>query len=92
MDLNDLDLFNKFMPPGEEPTLDLNTPQTSDPKGGVDLAGLILRQIAAHEAAQEDRPEVIGGGAPEDAIEIPLKVVEVYTKYLFLDLIRSGAC
>ena len=48
---------------------------------GTNLADLILQQIAAHEATQEGLPIVQGGGPPEDAVELPAKVVEVYTKY-----------
>lgn len=48
---------------------------------GTNLADLILAQIAAHEAAQAGEPVIQGGGPPEDAIELPAKVVEVYSKY-----------
>ncbi len=81
MDPNDLDLFNKFMPSHEDPVLQ---PQNG-PNGaerGTNLADLILEKIAAHEAAQSDRPLIHGGGAPEDAIELPAKVVEVYSKFV----------
>ena len=47
---------------------------------GTNLAALILVKIAAHEARQTGQPKVQGGGAPEEAIEIPAKVVEVYSK------------
>lgn len=70
------------MPPPitEGPTLDLHEkPAIQEP--GTNLADLILQKIAVHEATQTGQHEVIGGGAPEDAIEIPAKVLEVYTKY-----------
>lgn len=47
---------------------------------GTNLAELILEKIAAHEAAQTGEPVIHGGGIPEDAIELPAKVVEVYSK------------
>ena len=51
---------------------------------GNKLADLILEKIAAHEAAQGGERVYQGGGAPEDAVELPAKVVEVYSKYLQL--------
>ena len=47
---------------------------------GANLADLILEKIAAHEATQTGRPTIQGGGPPEEAIELPAKAVEVYTK------------
>ena len=47
---------------------------------GINLADLILDRIAAHEAGQAGQPVIHGGGEPEDAVELPAKVVEVYTK------------
>ena len=47
---------------------------------GTNLADLILEKIAAHEATQTGHPTVQGGGPPEEAIELPAKVVEVYSK------------
>ena len=47
---------------------------------GTNLADLILEKIAAHEAMQTGQPKIQGGGAPEEAIELPAKVVEVYSK------------
>lgn len=47
---------------------------------GTNLADLILEKIAAHEAVQSDHPVIQGGGLPEDAVELPAKVVEVYSK------------
>ena len=85
MDPNDLDLFNKFVHPGEEPTLDLHAVNPREYQNGTNLADIILEQIVAHEAAQSGNPEVTGGGPPEDAVEIPEKVVEVYSKYGTLD-------
>ena len=81
IDPADLDMFNRFMPTGEEPSLEprLHSPQDKDQQG-TNLADLILEKIAAHEAAQSGERQIIGGGLPEDAIEMPAKVVEVYTK------------
>ena len=47
---------------------------------GTNLADLILEKITAHEATQTGGPMIQGGGPPEDAIELPAKVVEVYSK------------
>lgn len=47
---------------------------------GTNLADLILKKIADHEAVQSEQPAVQGGGLPEDAVELPAKVVEVYSK------------
>jgi len=47
---------------------------------GTNLADLILEKIAAHEAATVREPKIQGGGPPENAIELPAKVVEVYSK------------
>ncbi|PSN65759.1 Bystin-domain-containing protein [Corynespora cassiicola Philippines] len=91
IDANDLATFDKFMPS------DLKLPSWSgeeaQPSGpGTDLASLILEKIAQHEAAQANgQPEIQGGGDPEDAIEIPAKVVEVYSKIgLLLSRYKSG--
>ena len=47
---------------------------------GTNLADLILEKIAAHEATQTGHTRIQGGGPPEEAIELPAKVVEVYSK------------
>ena len=47
---------------------------------GTNLADLILEKITAHEATQTGRPKIQGGGPSEEAIELPVKVVEVYSK------------
>ena len=44
------------------------------------LADLILEKIAAHEAAQAGQAGVHSHEYMENAIELPTKVVEVYTK------------
>lgn len=91
IDADDLETFNKFLPsddlsslkwPGQEA-------QTSG-GGGTDLAALILDKIAQHEAATPQR-EIRGGGDPEDAVELPEKVVEVYSKVgMILSRYKSG--
>ena len=75
-----MDLFNKFHPPGDDPIIDLPTEPPAPQGQGVNLADLILEQIAAHEAANGSQPD-LGGGGPQDA-EIPPKVVEVYSKFV----------
>lgn len=91
IDADDLETFNKFLPtddlsslkwPGQEA-------QTSG-GGGTDLAALILDKIAQHEAANP-QPVIHGGGDPEDAVELPEKVVEVYSKVgMILSRYKSG--
>ncbi|MCJ1381846.1 snoRNA-binding rRNA-processing protein [Xylographa soralifera] len=91
VDPKDLDLFNKFIPSGEDPTLDLQVNSTQTEDQGTNLADLILEQIAAHEAAHAGNPTIHGGGHPDDAIELPAKVVEVYSKIgLILSRYKSG--
>lgn len=82
IDPNDLDLFNKFIPSGEDPVLELNRDKSTGEDQGTNLADLILERIAAHEAGQAGQAFIHGGGEPQDAIELPAKVVEVYTKYV----------
>lgn len=88
IDPNDLATFNKFIPTDEDP---IHWPgQEEQPSGpGTDLAALILEKIAAHEA--EHPSNVQGGGHPEDAVELPAKVVEVYSKIgLIMSRYKSG--
>lgn len=76
IDVNDLAAWNKFIPTDDPSTI--WTGEEAQPSGqGTDLAALILEKIAAHEAGGEvQQPDIQGGGAPEDAIELPAKVVE----------------
>ena len=55
---------------------------SQDSRGGqgTNLTDLILEKIAAHEATQTSQPAVQGSGESEDAVELPAKVVEVYSK------------
>ena len=80
VDPNDLDMYKKFMPDEEDDLLkhgwDQKPSGEEDEEEPVNLADLILEKIAAHEAAQARR-EI---GVPDDAYELPPKVVEVYTK------------
>ena len=57
---------------------------------GTNLADVILEKIAAHEAAQAGKPKIQGGGPPEDAVEIPAKAVEVFSKYV--GIIGHNSC
>lgn len=81
VDPGDLDLFNKFNPSDGQ---DAITAPAVDEGDSTNLADLILEKIAAHEAHTDSRPVVQGGGPPEDAVELPAKVVEVYTKFVHL--------
>ena len=78
IDADDLAAWNKFIPTDDNP---IQWPgQEVAPSGpGTDLAALILEKIAAHEGGTGDDEaprEIMGGGAPEDAVELPAKVVE----------------
>lgn len=48
---------------------------------------MILKKIAFHEAAHTGESGA-QGGTPDDVIELPAKVIEVYSKYVrqFLEL------
>lgn len=79
-----MDLFDIIVPGHQEP-LPRSVEQVGDEEGqGTNLADLILEKIAAHEAAQAENSVIQVGGPPEDAIELPAKVVEVYSKYVSL--------
>lgn len=78
IDANDLAAWNKFIPTDDNPIVWPG--EEAQPQGpGTDLAALILEKIAAHEAtdgAVKQPREIMGGGDPEDAVELPAKVVE----------------
>ncbi len=77
-------LFNRFMPSTTaDPLIQSITNEEREEGQGTNLADLILEKIAAHEAAQTREPVIQGGGIPEDAVELPAKVVEVYSKYAY---------
>lgn len=96
VDPNDLDVFNKFNPSFDPATLLLPNDDREEEQGpGTNLADLILERIAAHEALQQRDadgfPPIQGGGDPEDAVELPAKVVEVYTQVgMLLSRYKSG--
>ncbi|THV88227.1 Bystin-domain-containing protein [Aureobasidium pullulans] len=90
VDPEDLAMFNKFNPEFDPSTL--LAPESNEEQGdSTNLADLILEKIAQHEASQAQGHVIRGGGAPEDAIELPAKVVEVYTQIgMILSRFRSG--
>ena len=95
IDPNDLETFNRFNPSFDPATL--LEPDADDGAEGPDtnLTELILAKIAAHEAMQEaggiGAPEVRGGGDPDDAVELPEKVVEAYSRIGgFMSRYKSG--
>lgn len=99
VDPEDLAMFNKFNPEFDPSILlaptsahDDNDDDDDDQGPGTNLADLILNKIAQHEAQRGSRQDVIGGGPPEDAVEIPGKVVEVYTQYVVASCIKHQAC
>jgi essential nuclear protein 1 len=81
-------MFNKFMPGGhdEDPIFGTRQPGEQVQQQTTNLADLILEKIAEHEAKLNGDnvggPFIQGGGAPEDAVQIPAKAVEVYEKYV----------
>jgi essential nuclear protein 1 len=79
VDPEDLAMFNKFNPEFDPATL---LGAQADEGESTNLADLILSKIAQHESSQAQGHIIRGGGAPEDAIELPAKVVEVYTQYV----------
>ncbi|PNS17596.1 hypothetical protein CAC42_2991 [Sphaceloma murrayae] len=93
VDPNDLAMFNRFNPEFDPATL--LQPEDATSEGGegesTNLADLILEKIAAHEAAQEQGGIAREHDHPEDAVELPAKVVEVYTQVgLILSRYKSG--
>lgn len=90
IDPEDLATFNKFIPTDDNPIVWPG--QEAQPSGpGTDLAALILEKIAEHETANLSQPNIQGGGDAEDAVELPAKVVEVYSKIgLILSRYKSG--
>ncbi|KKK24779.1 hypothetical protein P175DRAFT_0514440 [Aspergillus ochraceoroseus IBT 24754] len=92
VDPNDLDMFHKFVPRGDEdPIFNPSGPEASGQT--TNLADLILEKIAEHEAKQAGHtgPIIQGGGLPEDAVQIPAKAVEVYEKVgMILSRYKSG--
>ncbi|KAK3648567.1 snoRNA-binding rRNA-processing protein [Elasticomyces elasticus] len=99
VDPEDLEAFNRFNPSFDPATLLQPPPDEADGDGEAEgpptnLADLILEKIAAHEAQSGPTPStpfVHGGGDMQDAIELPAKVVEVYTQIgTLLSRYKSG--
>ncbi|KAF4551124.1 Bystin-like protein [Elsinoe fawcettii] len=93
VDPNDLAMFNRFNPEFDPATLLQSKDVPVDEEEGepTNLADLILEKIAAHEAAQETNGISRDDDHPQDAIELPAKVVEVYTQVgLILSRYKSG--
>ncbi|KAF2123181.1 Bystin-domain-containing protein [Lophiotrema nucula] len=101
IDPNDLATWNKIIPgslenppawPGQE-AQDKDEDQDEEQGPGTDLAALILQKIAEHEASGGDgvQHDILGGGDPDDAVELPAKVVEVYQQVgLLMKHYKSG--
>ena len=84
MEPGDLDLFNKFMIPREDDVLSTKDGPIDERDRGINLADLILERIVAHEAAQSRDQVSQSSSHFEDTMELPAKVVEVYSKYVCL--------
>ena len=82
MNPGDLEMFNTFMPSGPDTLIEEVSIGEAAGGQGINLADIILERIAAHEAAQEGKPKIQGGGPAEDAVEIPAKAVQVFSKYV----------
>lgn len=70
------------MPHDPDPLIEEVGDGEATERQGTNLADMILEKIAAHEASQAGEPRVYGGGLPEDAVELPAKAVEVFSKYV----------
>ena len=70
------------MPPKDDTLLDSMKDASTQSGDGTNLADLILEKIALHEASTSHEPVIHGGGTREDAVELPAKVIEVYSKYI----------
>ena len=92
LDPNDLEVFNKYVPSNEDLIVPFDQGDKAKDGQAKNLADLILEQIAAHEAGQDGDPLIQGGGLPEDAIELPAKVVEVYSKYVIILILLEWQC
>ena len=94
VDPTDLAMFNRFNPEFDPSTLLQPTTGEEEEEGqGTNLADLILEKIAAHEATREAEANGIADEfqPPEDAVELPAKVGEVYTQVgLILSRYKSG--
>lgn len=90
IDPADLAAWEKFNPSFDPSVLLDPTQEQQGPS--TNLADLILEKIAAHEAQEgPEQPTVLGGGDVEDAVELPAKVVEVYTQVgAILSRYKSG--
>ncbi|WEW59474.1 snoRNA-binding rRNA-processing protein [Emydomyces testavorans] len=89
---SDLNMFHKFVGrDDEDPIFNPRQPGEEEDEQSTNLADLILEKIAAYEAKQTGQPKIIGGGPPEDAVQIPAKAIEVYEKVgLLLSRYKSG--
>lgn len=81
-----MNVFDRFAP--REDGTDEGGPETN-------LANLILEKISAHETAKGQRieePVIHGGGAPENAVELNPKIIQVYSTCdaLFIPLLKSS--
>lgn len=82
MNPDDLEMFNKFLPSEPDPLIQEVGQEETTGGQGTNLTDLILEKIATQETAQAGKPEIQGGGLPEDAVEIPAKAVDVFSKYV----------
>jgi len=89
VDPNDLELFHKFIPTDDDP-IKWGSTEESASGGGTDLAALILDKIAQHENGNQSH-DIDDFGDQDNMVELPEKVVEVYSKIgLLLSRYKSG--
>lgn len=86
-------MFNNFMPGHEDDPI-FNPREPGSSGQTTNLADLILEKIAEHEAKMAGEsvggPHIQGGGAPEDAVQIPAKAIEVFEKYVIVLKVLVG--
>ncbi|KAE9986375.1 hypothetical protein EG328_005878 [Venturia inaequalis] len=90
IDANDLDTFNKFLPPSfDDPILRPGEEPLEQPP--INLADKILAAIAQHEAAQNGGQPDEGIVEDEEDVQLPPAAVETYTQVgLMMSRYKSG--
>jgi essential nuclear protein 1 len=96
VEVDDLETFNKFLPSGadDNPLAGWDASGSQEEAQadgqGTNLADLILRKIAEREANVGGREPM--ADAIEEDYELPPKVIEVYTQYVFQQTTTPPSC